>query len=150
MVEATGLEPAALCSQSRCATKLRYASMLSCIVLRSRVFMDYALLALLRCPKFCCALERCQNFDRCAISHFLHPPPAAVVLNAQSRAIQTALRLDISVVVYINLLFLSTDYKNKGAVFYSASKATIVKQKHSCFIILFNLIIPPLEAIIKS
>ncbi len=26
MVEATGFEPAALCSQSRCATKLRYAS----------------------------------------------------------------------------------------------------------------------------
>ena len=28
MVEATGFEPAALCSQSRCATKLRYASVL--------------------------------------------------------------------------------------------------------------------------
>ncbi len=29
LVEATGFEPAALCSQSRCATKLRYASILN-------------------------------------------------------------------------------------------------------------------------
>ena len=34
MVEATGFEPAALCSQSRCATKLRYASILLTALLR--------------------------------------------------------------------------------------------------------------------
>ena len=36
----------------------------------------------LRFPKFCRALERHQNFDRCAISPSLHPPLAAVRLNA--------------------------------------------------------------------
>ena len=51
MVEATGLEPAASCSQSKRATKLRHASILSFLFeLSARHF--FALLALLRFPKF--------------------------------------------------------------------------------------------------
>ena len=78
--------------------------------------------ALLRCPKFLCALERHRNFDRYAISPSFYLPPAVVRLNAQSKR-ATKLRhaslcnFQLSV-VYINLLFLSTDYgKFKTDVF---------------------------------
>lgn len=85
LVEATGFEPAALCSQSRCATKLRYAS-----ILNFSVSFRFAF-CLGRLPKqiyscgsqsFFCALGRHRNFDRCAISPSLHRPPDAVGLNA--------------------------------------------------------------------
>ena len=43
LVEATGFEPAALCSQSRCATKLRYAS--RCFFHAKRVYLILKLLS---------------------------------------------------------------------------------------------------------
>ena len=36
-------------------------------------------------PEICCSLFASPNFDRCAISPSLLPPPAAVGLNAQSK-----------------------------------------------------------------
>ena len=36
-------------------------------------------------PEILLCLERHKNFDRCAISPSLHPPPAAVGFNAQSK-----------------------------------------------------------------
>ena len=131
LVEATGFEPAALCSQSRCATKLRYASVLCTALSRfyvkhklyvysasvcsilyfmlSVLFKETALSALLRCPKLLMCLGAARNFDRCAISPSLYPPPAAVGLNAQSRAkpsyasvLRTALaRLHVKLFLYI-------------------------------------------------
>ena len=44
--------------------------------------------ALLRCPKFFKGLECQKNFDRCAISHSLHLPQAALVLNARASALE--------------------------------------------------------------
>ena len=123
---------------------------------RERTCGIFGFAATLRYPKFCCALVRHQNFDRCAISPSLLPPPAAVGLNAQSKRLlcrkkssnregaafilveatgfepaascsqskrATKLRhaslcnFQLSV-VYITLLFLSTDYgKFKTDVF---------------------------------
>ena len=102
MVEATGLEPAASCSQSKRATKLRHASLCNCVCLICRG-TKVALVALLRFPKFLCALERHRNFDRCAISPSLYLPPAAVRLNAQSkRATKLRHASILSCVVLIN------------------------------------------------
>ena len=101
LVEATGFEPAALCSQSRCATKLRHASILYCD-------LKVALVALLRFPKFPCALERHRNFDRCAILALLHRPPDALRRWCPKQMrYQTAPRLDIILLLwyYISIPF---------------------------------------------
>ena len=121
MVEATGLEPAASCSQSKRATKLRHASLCNCVCLIYRG-TKVALVALLRFPKFLCALERHRNFDRYAISPSLYLPPAAVRLNAQIKRATKLRHASLCIfqlsVVYITLLFLSTDYgKFKTDVF---------------------------------
>ena len=59
LVEATGFEPAALCSQSRCATKLRYASIF--LVLLFFVVPSGCFARPLAVPKFFSGLERRKN-----------------------------------------------------------------------------------------
>lgn len=64
LVEATGFEPAALCSQSRCATKLRYASLslfrservYLILKLLSTLFLAFAPLFPLKLSPFCSIL----------------------------------------------------------------------------------------------
>ena len=80
VVEATGLEPAASCSQSRHSTKLSYASIIYIFI-----FRVYVLISLL-CPKqaYSCGTQNSlrlgapMNFDRCAILALLYPPLAAL------------------------------------------------------------------------
>ena len=86
LVEATGLEPAASCSQSRHSTKLSYASILIFVVsVKIQIINCFG-----RLPKqaYSCGAQNSlrlgapMNFDRCAISPSLYPQPAAVRLNA--------------------------------------------------------------------
>lgn len=143
MVEATGFEPAALCSQSRCATKLRYASMLFALLMLCISNFRFCFArplavpkitfrlgapsnfdrcapfkicknfynALLRFPKFCCALVRRQNFDRCATLASLNRPQDALRrLCPKHLRYQTALRLEILDIIYHFFLFVKKYY----------------------------------------
>ena len=111
LVEATGFEPAALCSQSRCATKLRYAS-------KFLVMLFFCSLGLL-CSPSCGAqiflrLGAPEKSDRCASFCSLLLPPAVLAKLTQSRC-ATKLRYASRCFfhakrVYLILKLLSTDF----------------------------------------
>ena len=78
MVGETGFEPATLCSQSRCATRLRYAP----IDFQSFYFSCLAFVLLLSC--FCLALRSYQNTSNLpffnSLRHIIHFPYLKVLV----------------------------------------------------------------------